>query len=56
MTTNISLMHESVFVIIQDDVYIYIYNIISHYMRRYIITTNIIVIHENVYRVIRDDV
>ena len=37
---------ESVFLIIQDDIYV---NICCHYIRRYIMTTNVSFIHESVF-------
>ena len=53
MTTNISLIHESVFLIIREDVY---NNICFCYTRRCIMTIFISLIHENVFLIIREDV
>ena len=52
MTTNISLIYESIFLLYEIS---YNKNICFCYTRRYIMTTNISLIHESVYRVIRDD-
>ena len=46
MTTNIFIIHESVFLLYET---MYNKNIYCHYIREYIMTTNIFIIYESVF-------